>query len=675
LADRIVSVLELDAEQRQQLLETLDPSERLRRVLVWVQRQIAVLEAQRKIHDKVQQELGDRQREIVLREQLKAIQNELSEGDADDDLSSLRRRIEALDLPAPARREAERELQRLARQRDGAEGQVARTFLETLVELPWNERSADDFDLQRAQQLLEEDHYGLPEVKDRVLEFLAVCKLRTERANAKSAACADKPGSDPVDVPTAEVLAAEALADGAAARTSDGDERKDRGATPILLFAGPPGVGKTSVARAIARALGKAYVRISLGGVRDEADIRGHRRTYVGALPGRLIAGLREAGTRNPVILLDEVDKLGRGIQGDPAAALLEVLDPAQNHRFVDHYLGVPFDLSEVMFIATANVVEAVPPPLRDRMELIDFRGYTEHEKLEIAVRHLLPRLRSAHALEPAEFMIDEAALLEIVRSYTYEAGVRGLERELKKIARKLARRVAVGEPVRQIAVDRVAELLGRQRVRPERQFAIPQVGIAAGMYYTPAGGDVLFVEVSTMPGHGELTLTGQLGDVMRESARTAWSWARAHGERLGLTANAFARDVHIHVPAGAVPKDGPSAGIAIATALVSALGGAAVRHDVAMTGELTLSGRVLPVGGIKEKLLGAHRAGMRKIVMPLENIPDLDELPEQARRELDITAVERLDQVLDIALLPLLRPRYGLLGWTPPRLLDTSAS
>jgi ATP-dependent Lon protease len=640
LADLVASHLELDLEERQALLETLSVEERLRRVLVHVQRQIQVVEAQEEIKSQVQQELGDRQREMVLREQLKAIQRELGEGEEGGEADDLRQKLEALELPAEARKEVERELNRLGRtNRDSMEHQVIRTYLENIAELPWNERSEDHLDLTQATAVLEEDHYGLKDVKDRVLEFLAVRQLR---AAAEQASAADEPAA------SEEASNAEATPEPVAGNE---DDRSAKG--PILLFVGPPGVGKTSIAKSIARAMGREYVRISLGGARDEADIRGHRRTYVGAMPGRIIHGMKQAGTRNPVFLLDEVDKLGVSYQGDPASGLLEVLDPAQNDSFVDHYLGVPFDLSEVLFIATANFIEAIPGPLRDRMEVVEFTGYTEGEKLEIAKRYLVPRQTRRNALDRERLEISDEALSAVVTHYTREAGVRQLEREIGQLARKVARRIASGEVERaRVGREDVGELLGRPRIHPEKAARTEQVGVATGMFYTPVGGDILFVEVSTMKGKGDLVLTGQLGDVMKESARAAWSFARSRAMELGIRELDFERDVHIHVPAGAIPKDGPSAGITMATALVSALAGRPVRHDLAMTGELTLTGRVLPIGGVKEKVLGAVRAGIWEIVLPRENEQDLEDLPREVRERIRAYPVDSLSEVLEIALL-----------------------
>ncbi len=643
LADLVASYLEIDHVERQALLETLSVEERLRRVLVHVQRQIGVLDAQEDIKSRVQQELGDRQREMVLREQLKAIRRELGEADDSEDLDELRVNLEELVLPEAARKEVDRELGRLGRMnRESMEYQVIRNYLETVAELPWNERSEDHFDLAEAERVLEEDHYGLQDVKDRVLEFLAVRQLRSA-ADAAEPAAADEAGSEEEGSSEAEPAPAPRPPQKV---PGNPDDKGSRG--PILLFVGPPGVGKTSIARSIARAMGREYVRISLGGARDEADIRGHRRTYVGAMPGRIIQGMKQAGTRNPVFLLDEVDKLGISYQGDPASGLLEVLDPAQNDTFVDHYLGVPFDLSEVLFIATANFLQSIPEPLRDRMEVVEFTGYTEREKLEIARRYLAPRQIAENALTAEQLEITDEAISATITHYTREAGVRQLEREIGKLSRKIARRIAGGSVERaRLVADDVSELLGRPKIHPEKAAREDQVGVATGMYYTPVGGDIMFVEVRTMRGKGELVLTGQLGDVMKESARAAWSYARSRATELGIAAEDFERDVHVHVPAGATPKDGPSAGVTMATALVSALSGRAVVHDLAMTGEITLSGRVLPIGGVKEKVLGAVRAGIYRIILPAENEPDLEDLPREVRERLEVVAVDELGEVL----------------------------
>ena len=624
LADLVAGYLDIPTPERQGLLELLSVEERLRRVLVHVQRQIGVLNAQEDIKSQVQEELGQRQREMILREQLKAIRKELGEEGEAGDVDVLRKRLEALELPEAAKKEVERELARLERAgRESMEAQVIRTYLETVAELPWNKRAEESLDLKRAAEILEEDHYGLGDVKDQVLEFLAVRQLRLRAPKAEA------PGNE--------------------------DDKQAKGL--ILLFLGPPGVGKTSIAKSIARALGRPYVRISLGGARDEADIRGHRRTYVGAMPGRIIQGMKQAGAKNPVFLLDEVDKLGVSFQGDPAAALLEVLDPAQNDSFTDHYLGVPFDLSEVFFIATANFLQSIPGPLLDRMEKVEFAGYTEGEKLEIAKRYLVPRQLREKGLTAQQLAIADEAVSAIIANYTREAGVRQLEREIGKFARKVARKIATGEVERvTVGAADVDNLLGRPTVHPERKAREDQVGVATGMYYTPVGGDIMFVEASVMRGKGELVLTGQLGDVMKESARAALTYAKSHADRLGIAEESLAEtDLHIHVPAGAIPKEGPSAGVTMATALVSALSKRPARHDIAMTGEVTLRGRVMPIGGVKEKVLGAVRAGIRTIILPKENAPDLQDIPEDVRKTLDVHLVEDLGEVLSLAL----RARY----------------
>src|SRR5213595_898864 len=628
LADLVAGHLDIQSLERQQLLETLAVEDRLRRVLVHVQRQIAVVDAQEDIKTQVQEELGERQREMLLREQMKAIRKELGEEEEAAEADDLKKRLDALELPEAARKEVDRELARLERAgRESMEAQVIRTYLETIAELPWNKRAEESLDLKRAAEILEEDHYGLQDVKDQVLEFLAVRQLRQqqEKQEGQDGSAAEKPGNE--------------------------DDRAAR--APTLLFVGPPGVGKTSIAKSIARAMGRPYVRISLGGARDEADIRGHRRTYVGAMPGRIIQGMKQAGAKNPVFLLDELDKLGVSFQGDPAAALLEVLDPAQNDSFTDQYLGVPFDLSEVLFVATANFPQSIPGPLLDRLETVTFAGYTEREKLEIAKRYLVPRQVRENGLTLEQLTVTDAALGEIITSYTREAGVRQLEREIGKLGRKVARQIAGGE-LERVTVDAkdVDDLLGRPKVHPEHKEGEDQVGVATGMYYTPVGGDIMFAEASVMRGKGELVVTGQLGDVMKESARAALTYAKSHADQLGIQEEAFAgTDVHIHVPAGAIPKDGPSAGVTMATALVSALSRRPVRHDLAMTGEITLRGRVLPIGGVKEKVLGAVRAGIHTIVLPKENGPDLEDLPEDVRSSLDVHLVEDLDEVLTLAL------------------------
>ncbi len=643
-ADLVAGHLDLKPAGAQKLLEALSVEDRVREVLLHIQRQVAVLDAQEDIKTQVQEELGDRQREMFLRQQLKAIQKELGDDGGREDLEELRETLEGLELPGVVRKEVERELGRLERMGpEGMEAQVIRTFLETVTELPWTERTDERLDINRASEILEEDHYALGDVKDRILEFLAVRLLRVEAEKAAALNAPEAVEPEPViEDPAAEE------GTGPVEAPSPTLAKDSVSRNPILLFVGPPGVGKTSVAQSIARAMGREYVRISLGGVRDEADIRGHRRTYVGAMPGRIVQGMKQAGSKNPVFLLDEVDKLGVSYQGDPGSALLEVLDPAQNDTFTDHYLGVPFDLSEVQFICTANYLQNIPVPLQDRMEVVDFAGYTEREKLEIAKRYLTPRQIKQAGLTDELITFSDDAVQQIVSRYTRESGVRQLEREIGRLARKVARKIAANELERyDIGSDQVTELLGRPKVHPEHAAVSDQTGVATGMYYTPVGGDIMFVEASPMPGKGELVLTGQLGDVMKESARAAWSYAKAHADELFIGPKAFDQDVHIHVPAGAIPKDGPSAGVTMATALVSALSKRPARHDVAMTGEITLSGRVLPIGGVKEKILGAVRAGIDTVVLPRENEADLEDLPEEIRSRITIHLVSELGEAL----------------------------
>ena len=618
-ADYVAYHLDFRLEDKQAVLEAHSIAERLRKVLVLIDTEIELQETQRRLQREVKEEIDRNQREYFLREQIKALQKELSGGDEDEDeVEMFREKLEAAGLPEDVMKEAQRELNRLSRMHpDSAEASVIRTYLTTLSELPWEERSEDRLDIGRAADILEDDHYGLEKVKDRVLEYLAVRTLKAKKAESG-------------DLDHAEV---------------------NKG--PILLFVGPPGVGKTSIAKSVAKAMNREYVRISLGGARDESDIRGHRRTYIGSMPGRIIQGIRQAGTKNPVFLLDEIDKLGASYQGDPSSALLEVLDPAQNNAFVDHYLGVPFDLSEVLFVATANYGQQVPEALMDRMETINFSSYIEQEKIEIAKRYLLPRQLRENGLEGRQLQISDGAIARVVASYTREAGVRTLERTLGTLCRKAARRIAEGDAKRVRITERSLEsYLGAERYAPESEAEEDLIGVATGMYFTPVGGDILFVETSITPGKSGLVLTGQLGDVMKESARAALTYAKSNAQRFGIAQKMLdENEIHIHVPAGATPKEGPSAGSALATSLISALTGVPVRKDVSMTGEVTLRGRVLPIGGLKEKILGAKRAGIKHVLFPERNQADVKDIASHLTKGIQLHAVGSLDDVLEHAL------------------------
>ncbi|OZV81612.1 endopeptidase La [Micromonospora echinospora] len=615
LADSAGYVSWLTLGQKTQLLAAPDVTARLELLVNWVRDHLAEQEVSERINNDVREGLEKSQREFLLRQQLAAIRKELGE-DEPDGSADYRARVEAADLPEKVREAALREVGRLERASDASpEAGWIRTWLDTVLEMPWTTRTEDDTDLAAARAVLDADHAGLADVKDRILEYLAVRNRRAER--------------------NLGVVGG-------------------RGSGAVLALAGPPGVGKTSLGESVARALGRKFVRVSLGGVRDEAEIRGHRRTYVGALPGRIVRALREAGSMNPVVLLDEVDKLAAGYAGDPAAALLEVLDPAQNHTFRDHYLEVDLDLSDVLFLATANVVESIPGPLLDRMELVTLDGYTEEEKVAIARDHLLPRQRDRAGLTAEEVTITDAALARIAAEHTREAGVRQLDRALARILRKVAVTLATEPGPLHVDVDDLARYLGRPRFTPESAERTAVPGVATGLAVTGAGGDVLFVEATGMDGEPGLTLTGQLGDVMKESAHIALSYLRSHGRQLGLDPNALAgRRIHLHVPAGAVPKDGPSAGITMVTALASLASGRPVRPEVGMTGEVTLSGRVLPIGGVKQKLLAAHRAGLTEVVVPARNAPDLDDLPTEVREALTIHTLADVADVLAVALRP----------------------
>ncbi len=606
LADVVISHLNISPAQKQEILEELDVMKRLEKALKILSEQLEILELGHKIQTQVRDQVDKSQREYFLREQLKAIKKELGESEGQpDEIEELRQKLKAKKLPEDARKEAERELERLSRMHpSSSEYTVARTYLDWILELPWNESTKDNLDLDRAERILNEDHYDLEKIKKRIIEYLAVRKLKPD---AKG---------------------------------------------PILCFVGPPGTGKTSLGKSIARAIGRKFYRIALGGVRDEAEIRGHRRTYIGAMPGRIIQGLRKVGVNNPVMMLDEIDKIGTDFRGDPASALLEVLDPEQNSKFTDHYLGVEFDLSKIIFIATANVLETIPAPLLDRMEILELSGYTLEDKIEIARRYLIPRQLEAHGLTRKNLTIEKRALVRIITEYTREAGVRNLERQIGSICRAVARMVAQGhdEKVR-VKVRNLEEFLGKPRYLPDvaERTSIP--GVATGLAWTPVGGDILFIEATKMPGTGKLTLTGQLGDVMKESAQTALSYVKSKACTYGIAEEVFkTEDIHVHVPAGAIPKDGPSAGITIAIALISLFTDKPVRPDVAMTGEITLRGLVLPVGGIKEKVLAAHRAGIKEVILPKRNSVDLDELPEQIRQQLKFHLVSKIDQAVKIA-------------------------
>ncbi len=623
LSHLIAGALRISTAEKQELLEQVDVAKRLRRLSEILARELEVIQIGSKIQSEVQSGIDKGQREYYLREQLKAIQQELGEGDEQQaEVNELRERIEAAGFPEEAKKQAERELGRLERLPPAAaEYGVIRTYLDWIIELPWSVTTEDDLDIAHAREVLDADHYDLEKVKDRILEYLAVRKLTRETAASSGS------GSTTGSVPG-----------------------------PILCFVGPPGVGKTSLGRSIAKALGRKFERISVGGVRDEAEIRGHRRTYIGAMPGTIVRALRDAGSANPVFMIDEIDKMGADFRGDPSSAMLEVLDPAQNDSFRDHYLDLPFDLSEVLFITTANTLDTVSPALQDRMEVIALAGYTLDEKVHIAKRYLVPRQIAQNGLSKSQISFSDAALRAIAEEYTREAGVRNLEREIGTVCRKVARDVAEGKATGKatISAKRARELLGRRRFFAEQRRRTKVPGVATGLAWTPVGGEVLFVEATAMPGAGKLTITGQLGEVMRESAQAALSWVRGHQKAVAadLPEDWFAtHDVHIHVPAGAVPKDGPSAGLAMATALASLVASKPVRSDVAMTGEVTLTGQVLPIGGLKEKSLAALRAGIKRIIVPERNEGDVAEIPEHEREGLEFIYVDSIEKALEAAL------------------------
>jgi ATP-dependent Lon protease len=608
LADLVASNLRLKIEESQAILEIFDPIERLKKVNDLLSRELELSTMQARIQNQAKEEMSKTQRDYFLREQLKQIQQELGEGDERaEEMNEVRKQIEKAKMPPEVKREADKQLRRLEQMHpESSEASLVRTYLDWLVDLPWSKKTRDNLNIKKAKQVLDEDHYNLEKIKERILEYLAVNKLR----------------------------------------------KKLKG--PILCFVGPPGVGKTSLGRSIARALGRNFVRVSLGGVRDEAEIRGHRRTYVGALPGRVIQGIKQAGSNNPVFMLDEIDKVGADFRGDPSAALLEVLDPEQNHAFSDHYLNLPFDLSNTLFICTANLLDPVPAALADRMEVIQLSGYTNEEKLEIARKYLIPRQFEDNGLSAKTIEISDDAMLRIIGEYTKEAGLRNLEREIASICRKVARKVAEGKTeLTRITRANVHAFLGAPKFLPEAEQEHHEIGVATGLAWTSAGGEILYVEASLSKGRGNLTLTGQLGEVMKESAQAAVSYARAHAKKLDIEEDFYQKlDIHIHVPAGAIPKDGPSAGITMATALISALTKRAVSRDVAMTGEITLRGRVLPIGGLKEKSLAAFRAGIKTIIIPERNEKDLDEIPKVLRRKLQWVLAESMSDVLKSALL-----------------------
>jgi ATP-dependent Lon protease len=607
LADLTASNLELKVEEAQKMLEIVDPSQRLKRVYELLTKELELLDMQSKISTEAKGEMDKLQRQYFLRQQLKAIQKELGEGtEIQEEIKAYQDQMDKLKVSEEVREELEKQISRLAQMHpESAETSVVRNYLDWMFSLPWNKTTVDNLDLLKAKKILDEDHYGLQKVKERIVEYLAVRSL----------------------------------------------SKKIKG--PILCFVGPPGVGKTSLGRSIARALGRKFIRISLGGVRDEAEIRGHRRTYVGAMPGKIILGLRRAGSNNPVFMMDEVDKIGADFRGDPSSALLEVLDPEQNNSFRDHYLGVPFDLSKVMFITTANLLDPIQPAFRDRMEVLDLPGYTEEEKQQIALQHLVPKQVKEHALSDKFIVFTEGAIKKIISLYTREAGVRNLEREIASVCRKVARKIAEGKKkLYRITSQNVESYLGPPRIFKDQLLKKDQVGVATGVAWTAAGGEILFVEVTKMKGKGNLSLTGSLGEVMKESAQAALSYARAHAEEFNVNVNFFSEnDFHIHIPEGAIPKDGPSAGVTIATALISVCTDMKVKRDVAMTGEITLRGNILPIGGVKEKVLAAQRAGVRRMILPAPNKKDLIDIPQKILKVMEFIFVEEINEVFDNAL------------------------
>src|SRR5689334_21835056 len=639
------------------MLEELDVEKRLRMIASRMATQLDVLELQSKIQSQVKENIDKSQRRYYLQEQLKAIRKELGEaegGGGGGEIEQLRQKLTAAKLPENVMKEAERELGRLeAIPSASPEYGVIRTYLQILSELPWSVTTEDHLDLAEARKILDRDHFDLDKVKRRIIEYLAVLKLKRDR-NVKTSQL--KKATQEAQA-TQQVQSDQAPTPASSDKAVEGNlgEENVGGAGAILCFVGPPGVGKTSLGKSIAEAMGRNFIRVALGGVRDEADIRGHRRTYIGSMPGRIIAELRKAGTRNPVMMLDEVDKLGMDFRGDPGSALLEVLDPAQNHTFTDHYLDVPFDLSKVLFIATANTMDPVPGPLKDRMEVIEIPGYTENDKLDIAKRYLVPRQMEVNGLKPGQAKFTDPAITWIIEGYTREAGVRNLERNIGSVVRGIAAEIVAGK-CEHVTVDkeRVEQYLGPRRFEPELAARTSVPGVATGMAYTPVGGEILFIEASRVPGKGNITLTGQIGDVMKESATAAYTLVRSRADKLKIDPKLLAEsDVHVHVPAGAVPKDGPSAGVAMFTALASLFMNRPVHHDLAMTGEITLRGLVLPIGGLKEKTLAAKRAGIRQVVVPRRNQKDMPDIPEEVRKTVTFHFVDNIDQVLEQALAP----------------------
>ncbi len=619
LADLAAATLDLKIEEAQELVEIIEPFNRLKKVYEKLTKELQLLDVQSKISTEAKGEMDKLQKQYFLRQQLKAIQKELGEGsEIQEDIKNYQEKLKKLKVTKEVREEVEKEINRLGQMHpESAETAVVRNYLDWMFSLPWNKSTKDNLDLRKAKAILDEDHYGLDKVKERILEYLGVRKL---------------------------------------SKTIKG---------PILCFVGPPGVGKTSLGRSIARALGREFMRISLGGIRDEAEIRGHRRTYVGAMPGRIIQGIRRGGSNNPVFMMDEVDKIGADFRGDPSSALLEVLDPEQNNSFRDHYLGVPYDLSNVMFITTANLLDPIQPAFRDRMEILHLPGYTEEEKLQIALRHLVPKQIKEHALNEKRISFTKGAIKQIISLYTREAGVRNLEREMASICRKVARRVAEGrETLSRITSQNVEKYLGPAKIFRDQLLKTDHVGVATGIAWTAAGGEILFVEATMMKGKGTLALTGSLGDVMKESAQAALSYARTHAKDYGIDSQIFSKnDFHIHIPEGAIPKDGPSAGVTMATALLSVFSNRRIKWDVAMTGEITLRGNILPVGGIKEKVLAAQRAGVKKVILPLASKKDLIDIPKKVIKDIEFIFVERIDEVFNQALLEPLKPKNTKMG------------